>query len=126
QRLVLAVVVRRRRRGVEEERQVDPRADEDDERVERHLAEQERPVVGEGVTERLADEGGAAGPLVDVADEAADHDALRLRTPHHDGPTGPEKLPAARSSPPLRTSSGSCGSGRPAGPKVTSPPRAGS
>src|SRR5206468_6721131 len=107
-------------------REVDPGPDEDDERVQRDLAEQERPVVREDVPERLAQEGSRAAPLVEEAHRPPDHDGLRFRTPHHAGPTGPEKFPAARSSPPDPTSSGSCGSGRPAGPNKTFAPRAGS
>ena len=42
------------RARVEEERQVDARRDQDDERVQRDLAEQERPVVGEQVAQALA------------------------------------------------------------------------
>ena len=83
-----------------EERQVDARRDEHDERVERDLAEQERPVVREEVAQGLAQEGRAAAAPVDEADDPADHVLGFLsRTPHHEGPTGWSKLPAARSSP---------------------------
>ena len=131
QRLVRPVVVRLRRAGVEEEGQVDAGRDEHEERVQRHFAEQERPVIGEDVAERLFYERRRRGTFVEVADRAADHGAAGplapcRRTPHQDGPTGPEKLPAARSSPFPSTSSGSCGSGRPAGPNSTVPPVAGS
>ena len=112
---------------VEEERQVDPGRDEQDERVERHLAEEERPVVREDVAERLLHERGGAGALVEHANELPDHGFdLRLRTPHHEGPTPSGKLPAARRCPAPSIWSGSCGSGRPAGPKITLPPSAGS
>jgi len=43
-------------------------------------------------------------------------------SPHHDGPTGPDIGPAARSAPRASMLSGSCGSGRPAGPNSTPPP----
>jgi len=104
QRQVVPRVVGLRRTRLEEERQVDPGADEDHERVERDLAEQERPVVREDVAERLPEERRGAAPLVDEPDETTDHVpgpvlGFRVRTPHQDGPTGPEKLPPARSSP---------------------------
>ena len=57
----------------EEERQVDARRDEHDERVERDLAEEERPVVRKEVAQRLAQKRRGAGALVDEADRAADH-----------------------------------------------------
>src|SRR5205807_3309985 len=99
-----------------------------DERVQRDLAEQERPVVGEEVAQRLAQQRRGAGALVELADDRLDHLGLGFlrRTPHHDGPTGPSKLPAARRWPARSTKSGSIGSLRPAGPKVTVPPSAGS
>ncbi len=112
---------------LEEEREVDPGRDEDDEAVERHLSEQERPVVREDVAQRLPQERRRRGALVDEPHDAPDHGlAFRLRTPHHDGPTAPEKLPAARSSPRPSTARGSWGRSRPAGPKRTVPPAAGS
>ena len=96
-RVVVAVEDDLLRRVDEEERQVDPGADEDDERVERDLAEQERPVVGKQIAQRLAEERRGAGALVDIADGTADHEpAFRLRTPHHEGPTGALKFPFAR------------------------------
>src|SRR5205823_5484283 len=96
---------------------------EDDERVERHLTEQERPVIREHVTQRLAQERRRAAALVEEANGAANHDrGPWLRTPHHDGPTAPEKLPAARSSPEPSIASGNWGRGRPAGPNRTAPP----
>src|SRR5207253_2974201 len=115
------------RARLEEERQVDPGADENDEAVERDLPEQERPVIGEDVAQRAADQRRRARTLVEVADEFPDHGfGFCIRTPHQDGPTGWSKLPRARSSPFASTSSGSCGSARPAGPKMTVPPVAGS
>ncbi len=122
-------VVGLRRTRLEEERQVDPGADEDHERVERDLAEQERPVVREDVAQRLVQERRGAAALVEVANERADHDRFLGgfdRTPDHDGPTGPEKLPAARRTPLESTASGNCGSGLPAGPKITFAARVGS
>ena len=93
-------------RGVdEEEGQVDPGADEDDERVERDLAEQERPVIRKEVPERLAQVRRRRGALVEPAHGAPGQRrsarsrhgcAFHMRTPHHDGPTGPSKLPFAR------------------------------
>ena len=68
------MVVHGRQARLEEERQIDAGHDEDDERVQGNLAEQERPVIREDVAQRLADKGRAAGSLVEVADEAADHD----------------------------------------------------
>src|SRR5205823_6035376 len=70
-RVVVAVEDDLLRRVDEEERQVDPRRDEDDERVERDLAEEERPVVGEQIAQRLAQEGRARSSLVDPADGTA-------------------------------------------------------
>ena len=75
------------RARLEEQRQVDPGDDEDDEQIERDLAQQKRPVVGEHVPQRLADCGRRAAALVEEPDGAADHACgSRLRTPHHDGP----------------------------------------
>ena len=129
QRQVVARVVSRGGAGLEEECQVDARPDEDHERVEGDLAEQERPVVRKHIAQRLLQEWRRAAALVEEANEAADHDAFRgafERTPDQDGPTGPEKLPAARRTPLESTASGSCGSGLPAGPKITFAPRVGS
>ena len=84
---------------LEEQGQVRPRHQEHDERVESDLAEQERPVVREQVPQRLPQDGGAPAPLVDEADDLPDHVAFFIRTPHQEGPTGPSKLPRARSSP---------------------------
>ena len=67
------MIVHGREAGLEEERQIDAGADEDHEGVERDLAEQERPVIGKDVAERLADEGRPAGALVEKADDAANH-----------------------------------------------------
>ena len=100
QRRVRAVVDGRRGARLEEERQVDAGRDEDDEAVERDLAEQERPVVGEDVAQRAC--GRAARRRCarrGTRTAARITRRLRLRTPHHDGPTGPLKLPAARRSP---------------------------
>src|SRR5581483_92133 len=108
---------------VEEEREVRPRGDEDDERVHRDLAEQERPVVGEDVAERLPDQRRRPAAGIEEADGLPDH---RRCTPHQAGPTGPENPPPARRTPSASTESGSCGSGRPAGPNSTVPPVAGS
>src|SRR5205814_6704208 len=122
ERDVHAVVDGRRRARLEEERQVDAGPDEDDERVERYLPEQERPVVRKQVAERLTDQRGRPAALVDEPDDGANQPlglASFMRTPHHDGPTGPEKVPAARSTPRASTISGSCGRGRPAGPEMT-------
>ena len=99
QRQVLAVVDGGRSARLEEERQIDPGADQDDERVQGDLAEQERPVVGKDVAQRLPQERGRTRAVVEEADGATDHVdglALRLRTPHQEGPTGPENVPAAR------------------------------
>ncbi len=104
-RVVVAVEDDLLRRVDEEERQVDPGRNEDDEGVERDLAEQERPVVGKEIAQRLAQERRARGALVEPADGAARDGcsagnrhgcAFQSRTPHHDGPTGPSKLPFAR------------------------------
>ena len=99
QRHVRPVVDDLRGRVDEEQRQVDAGGDEDDERVQRHLAEQERPVVGEQVAERLAEERRGSAALVEEADDLPDHVGLFIRTPDHEGPTGPSKFPRARSSP---------------------------
>src|SRR6185312_6538593 len=118
-----------RQARLEEQREVDPGGHEHDEGIERHLAEQERPVVGEDVAQRLAQERRGAAAAIEELDAAADHDGLpgpRRWVPHQAGPTGPEKFPAARRLPWGSISSGSWGSGRPAGPKITSAPRAGS
>ena len=65
--LVLAVV--------EEEREVHAGDDEHEERVERDLAEHERPVVGEGLVEGLASGVRHAEARVDPLTEAPDHGA---------------------------------------------------
>ena len=82
---------------LEEERQVDACRDEDDERVEGDLSEQERPVVGERIAQRLARERGRTRPLVEEADQRAHHVVCGplVLTPQKLGPTGPEKLPPA-------------------------------
>ena len=127
ERCVRPVVDRLRRAVLVEERQVDPGRDEDDERVQGHLAEQERPVVREEVAQSLAQERRAAGPAVEEADDPPRHVVGFLaRTPQNEGPTGPLKFPAARSSPLGAIRSGNIGSLRPAGPNVTVPPLAGS
>src|SRR5207247_8004486 len=120
---VLAVIDRRMDARVKEERQVDPRPDEDDEAVERDLAEEERPVVGEDVAQELLHHRRPPGAAVEVADEPVDHPCC---TPHQEGPTGPDIGPVARRWPWSSIASGSCGRGRPAGPKRTVPPVAGS
>ena len=53
-------------------------------------------MVGEEVAQRLAEERRGARALVEEADGGADHVrcAFLDRTPHHDGPTGPLKVPA--------------------------------
>ncbi len=68
-----------------------PVSDEDDERVERDLPEQERPVVGEDVAQRLAQEGSAARALVEEAGGATDHS--RTPAPGRARPA-PEKPPS--------------------------------
>ena len=89
-------------------------------------------MVGEEVAERLADGGRGAAARVEPADEAAgDRGAshvvgFQIREPHHEGPTGSSKFPRARRWPRPSISSGSIGKGRPAGPKRTVPPEAGS
>jgi hypothetical protein len=52
--------------GLEEERQEGARDEDDDEAEERDLAEEERPVVGEGLATEALDRDGDAGPIVDV------------------------------------------------------------
>ena len=101
QRRVAAGVGGRRRRGVEEEREVRPRDEQDDERVERDLPEQEGPVVGEQVAHPRADQRGDAEALVDEADgvgggllvgdlaAALEQAHVPLRTPHQAGPMLP-------------------------------------
>ena len=72
QRLVAALVHHLRLRGVEEEGEVDPRDDEQDEAVERDLAEEERPAVGEDVAQLVAQQlAAAAEVLVEPARAAA-------------------------------------------------------
>ena len=99
QRRVGAVVDLLGGAGVEEERQIDAGGHQHDERVQGDLAEQERPVVGEQVAQRLAQQRRRAAALVQEANRPADHveRGLRVRTPQKEGPTGPEKFPAARS-----------------------------
>ncbi len=53
-------------RGVEEERQVGARQQQDDEGVERDLTEQERPVVGKDLVERPAQGTGDDQPVVEL------------------------------------------------------------
>ena len=91
QRRVRPVVDDVRVARLEEERQVDARRDEDEEAVERDLAEQERPVVGEDIVERLLDETRRADARFEEPDAALDH----ARTFHQDGPMRPEKSPPA-------------------------------
>ena len=71
QRLVAAVVDHERLGGVEEERQEDAGHDQHDEAVERDLAEEERPAVGEDVTQFLAQDAAAAEVAVEPARGAA-------------------------------------------------------
>ena len=66
ERQVRALVDDLGHRGLEEEGQERARQQDDDEAVERDLAEHERPVVGEDLAAELADEAGDAGALVDV------------------------------------------------------------
>ena len=76
-------------------------------------------MVGEDVAQRLAQERRGAAALVDEADGAADHErGLRMRTPHHDGPTGADEVAGRAQVAARSTASGSCGSARPAGPKM--------
>jgi hypothetical protein len=105
---------------VEEQRQVGAREDQEDEGVERDLAEQERPVLGEDVAQRTADERAGAEALVHEAHglhlmAVGAHDGF---TPQYDGPTDPESAPAATSVRSEAMVSGSWGSARTAGPKT--------
>jgi hypothetical protein len=72
QRCVRALVGNLAHRGVEEERQVRAREQQDDERVERDLPEQERPVVGEHLVQRAPQPGGDEEPFVDLDGSLAD------------------------------------------------------
>src|SRR5438093_4305617 len=91
-RRIRTVVDGQRLAWLEEERQIDAGCDEDDERIERDLPEQERPVIREDVPQRLAQQRGCTEALVDEANETASHVRLTL---HHAGPIGPEKPPFA-------------------------------
>ncbi len=66
QRRVGAVVDDLLHGGVEEEGQVRTRQQQDDERVERDLAQQERPVVGEDLVQRAPERAGDDEPVVDL------------------------------------------------------------
>ena len=86
-------------------------------------------MVRKHVAQRLLQERRRTAALVEEANEAADQDGFLGafdRTPDQEGPTGPEKLPAARKTPFESTASGSWGSGLPAGPKITFAARVGS
>src|SRR5690606_26123147 len=113
--------------GVEEERQVDAGQDQDDERVERQLADHERPVVGEDLVEGRPAQLGGAETVVDPAGEAVGQQPLgpAPALPRHHrprsqkpGPTGLEKSPVATMKPSSSTPSGSWGSARAAGPNT--------
>ena len=132
QRLVAPVVDDRRRRGVEEERHVDAGDDQDDEAVERDLAEEERPVVGEDVAQLVAQHAAAADVPAHPARRAArlglrhveglgqplDDRALAHRIVHDSGPTGSLKSPVAMRLPAGSIARGSWGSARAAGPPI--------
>ena len=128
---VAAVVDHLPERGAEEERQERARRDQHDERVQGHLPQHEAPVVGKHVVHDEAQPLGRAETFVDEAHGVGEriplvgaaHGAVHLLSPHHDGPTGPDSGPAARRMPLASMPSGSCGSGRPAGPNSTLAPR---
>ena len=71
QRDVAAVVVRLRHGRVEEERQEGAGEQQDDEGVQRDLAEHEGPVVGEDLPAEFTQDSGAADALVDEVGDAA-------------------------------------------------------
>ncbi len=105
--------------GREEEREVDAGRHEDEEGVQRDLAQHERPVVGEDVAQRLARHApGPQAPVDGRDDVGLALEAAHRFTLHHAGPTEPESGPAATSVPSGATASGSCASGRAAGPKT--------
>ncbi len=114
----------RRRARVEEERQVDARS-RPARRSSRARPRRAGTTSGRGRGSGAPSAANGAVPVRSSRKRTAAR-IMRYRpsasaTPHHDGPTGPLNVPAARSAPARSTSSGSCGSGRPAGPKITVP-----
>ena len=63
--------MRLRHGRIEEERQEGARQQQDDEGVQRHFAEHERPVVREDLAAEFAEDSGAADALVDEVGDAA-------------------------------------------------------
>ncbi len=96
QRLVGAVVHHARHRRVEEQRQVDARHQQDDEAVQRDLAQHEGPVGGEDLVDLATHARGEVIPRVHFFGLSADTfgDAHDLRS-QNAGPTGSMKSPAA-------------------------------
>src|SRR4051794_35845753 len=123
QRCERALVVREREARLEEQRQVHAGAHEHEERVQGDLTELKGPVVWKDVLHDRAKGGGGSQPALEEASGVAFGMSHWLRTPHHAGPTGPESGPPARSVRSAAITSGSCGSGRPAGPLVTAAAR---
>ena len=123
------------RAGLEEEREEDAGDDQDDEAVERDLAEHERPVVREDLVEGLARDLGRAEPVVDPAasrrhaGRRACSDGVSRASPVPVPEAGADRIAevarSPRGSPSLSTAMGSCGSARVAGPKIGSARRAG-
>ena len=139
QRDVGAVVDDLGRRGDEVQRQEDAGGQEDDEGVEGDLPEQERPVVGEDLVQQGAAALGHAQPVVQPPDGAVDRlrlgGARRRRTGRRwatrsgstsscsrplpePGPDGLVVTGLRPRKPSASIISGSCGSGRGAGPKT--------
>ena len=123
---VRAVVDHVGRRRDEEERQEGPGQQQDDERPQRDLAEHERPVVGKHLPHEHAEPARPVEPVVEPPAGAAQGlgnlEVLAHPRSQKLGPTGWVKSLLATRYPYESTVIGSCGSGRAAGPKITSAP----
>ena len=84
--------IRARLARIEREREPDARRDERHEKVQRELAQIERPVIGIDLREEIPRAGVRAETLVEPAHDAADDHVTR---PQSSGPTGPSKSPRA-------------------------------
>ena len=74
--------------GVEEEGEEDAGGDQHDEAVHRDLAEQECPVIGENLVERLLREGCGPEAVVDPGSEFLKHRSYTWPRFQKPGPTG--------------------------------------
>ena len=123
---VRAVVDHRRRGRDEEQREERTGQQQDDERPQRDLAEQERPVVRKHLPHQHAEPARAVESVVEPPAGAAQglRNVKVIAHPRSQklGPTGWVKSLFDTRNPCESTVSGSCGSGRGAGPKITVAP----